>query len=310
MDAAPGDFVFFCADKLDTVRKTLGNLRLDVADMLGLRDKSKYAFLFVTDFPQFEYSEEEKRWISTHHPFTMPYPEDVQYLLTDPGKVRAQAYDVVLNGIELGSGSIRIHRQDIQKVMFEALGFSEEEIEERFGFMVNAFRYGTPPHGGFAFGLDRFVMLMVGADSIRDVIAFPKVKDASCPMTEAPQPVDAEQLHVLGLDNPIGVCVGNKLKKNAKKHATDVEVVANLARLEFSAEEMAGLQEELERIIAFADKLSAAPTTGVDATAHIIPMKNVFRDDVVEDEFTAEELLAAATTKHGGYIVVPRVVED
>ena len=310
MDAAPGDFVFFCADKLDTVRKTLGNLRLDVADMLGLRDKSKYAFLFVTDFPQFEYSEEEKRWISTHHPFTMPYPEDVQYLLTDPGKVRAQAYDVVLNGIELGSGSIRIHRQDIQKVMFEALGFSDEEIEERFGFMVNAFRYGTPPHGGFAFGLDRFVMLMVGADSIRDVIAFPKVKDASCPMTEAPQPVDAEQLHVLGLDNPIGVGVGNKLKKDAKQHATDVEVVANLARLEFSAEEKSGLQEEMERIIAFADKLSTAPTIGVDATAHIIPIKNVFRDDVVEDEFTAEELLAAAASKHDGYIVVPRVVED
>lgn len=310
MDAAPGDFVFFCADKLDTVRKTLGNLRLDVADMLGLRDKSKYAFLFVTDFPQFEYSEEEKRWISTHHPFTMPYPEDVQYLLTDPGKVRAQAYDVVLNGIELGSGSIRIHRQDIQKLMFEALGFSDEEIEERFGFMVNAFRYGTPPHGGFAFGLDRFVMLMVGADSIRDVIAFPKVKDASCPMTEAPQPVDAEQLHVLGLDNPLGVSVGNKTTKNTKKYSTDVEAVANLARLEFSAEEMSGLQEEMERIIAFADKLSAAPTTGVDATAHIVPMKNVLRDDVVEDEFTAEELLAAATTKHGGYIVVPRVVED
>ena len=178
----------------------------------------------------------------------MPYPEDVQYLLTDPGKVRAQAYDVVLNGIELGSGSIRIHRQDIQKVMFEALGFSDEEIEERFGFMVNAFRYGTPPHGGFAFGLDRFVMLMVGADSIRDVIAFPKVKDASCPMTEAPQPVDAEQLHVLGLDNPLGVSVGNKTTKNTKKYSTDVEAVANLARLEFSAEEMSGLQEEKYRL--------------------------------------------------------------
>ena len=310
MDAVPGDFVFFCADKLNTVRKTLGSLRLDVADMLGLRDKSKYAFLFVTDFPQFEYSEEEKRWISTHHPFTMPYPEDVQYLLTDPGKVRAQAYDVVLNGVELGSGSIRIHRQDIQKVMFEALGFSDDEIEERFGFMVNAFRYGTPPHGGFAFGLDRFVMLMVGADSIRDVIAFPKVKDASCPMTEAPQPVDAEQLRVLGLDNSLGVSVGNKTTKSTRKYSTDVEAVANLARLEFSAEEMSGLQEEMECIIAFADKLSTAPTTGVDATAHIVPLKNVLRDDVVEDEFTAEELLAAATSKHGGYIVVPRVVED
>lgn len=194
--------------------------------------------------------------------------------------------------------------------MFEALGFSDDEIEERFGFMVNAFRYGTPPHGGFAFGLDRFVMLMVGADSIRDVIAFPKVKDASCPMTDAPQPVDAEQLHVLGLDNPLGANMGNKNTTGGKKYSTDVEAVANLARLEFSAEEMIGLQEEMNRIIAFADKLSSAPTMGVDVTAHIVPMKNVLRDDVVEDKFTAEELLAAATTTHDGYVVVPRVVED
>ncbi|MGN0452237.1 MAG: aspartate--tRNA ligase [Ruminococcus sp.] len=310
MDAEPGDFVLFCADKLDTVRKTLGGLRLDIADMLGLRDKNKYSFLFVTDFPQFEYSEVEKRWISTHHPFTMPYPEDVQYLLTDPGKVRAQAYDVVLNGIELGSGSIRIHRQDVQKIMFEALGFSDEEIEERFGFMVNAFRYGTPPHGGFAFGLDRFVMLMVGADSIRDVIAFPKIKDASCPMTEAPQPVDKEQLSVLGLDKLLGSNNENKAAKSEKKYKTDVEAVAKLAYLEFSAEEMSELEEEMDRIIAFADKLSTADTSGVEAMAHIVPMKNVLRDDVAEDEFTAEDLLAAAAAKHDGYIVVPRVVED
>lgn len=309
-NAEPGDFVLFCADKLSTVRRTLGNLRLDIADMLGLRDKDKYEFLFVTDFPQFEYSEEEKRWISTHHPFTMPYPEDVQYLLTDPGKVRAQAYDVVLNGIELGSGSIRIHRQDIQKLMFEALGFNDEEIEERFGFMVNAFRYGTPPHGGFAFGLDRFVMLMVGADSIRDVIAFPKIKDASCPMTEAPQPVDAEQLHVLGLDSPLGVGTKNKATTEAKKHSTDVEAVANLAHLEFSQEEMNGLGEEMDRIIAFADKLNSADTTGIEANPYIVPMKNVFREDIVEDNFTTDELLAAAPTTYGKYIVVPRVVED
>ena len=309
MEAVPGDFVLFCADKLDTVRRTLGNLRLNVADMLGLRDNSKYAFLFVTDFPQFEYSEEEKRWISTHHPFTMPYPEDVQYLLTDPGKVRAQAYDVVLNGTELGSGSIRIHRQDVQKLMFEALGFSDEQIEDRFGFMVNAFRYGTPPHGGFAFGLDRFVMLMVGADSIRDIIAFPKIKDASCPMTDAPQPVDEEQLHVLGLDVPL---TGEENKKavKEKKHTIDVEAVANLAHLEFSREEMKGLAKEMEQIIEFADRLSAADTTGVDANAYIVPMKNVFRKDCAEDNFTAEELLKAAPTKNGGYIVVPRVVEE
>ena len=310
MDAMPGDFILFCADKLDIVRKTLGNLRLDIADMLGLRDKNKYAFLFVTDFPQFEYSEEEKRWVSTHHPFTMPYPEDVQYLLTEPGRVRAQAYDVVLNGIELGSGSIRIHRQDVQKIMFEALGFSDEEIEERFGFMVNAFRYGTPPHGGFAFGLDRFVMLMVGADSIRDVIAFPKIKDASCPMTDAPQPVDAEQLHVLGLDSPIRGNGTEPALKSKTKYDTDVEAIATLARLSFSSQEMSGLEEEMNRIIEFADKLSTVDTTGIDAEEHIVPMKNVFREDIVESEFTAEELLKAAGAKHDGYIVVPRAFEE
>ncbi len=309
MGAVPGDFVLFCADKLDIVRRTLGSLRLDVADMLGLRDKNKYAFLFVTDFPQFEYSEEEKRWMSTHHPFTMPYQEDVQYLLTQPGRVRAQAYDVVLNGIELGSGSIRIHRQDIQKLMFEALGFSDEEIEDRFGFMVNAFRYGTPPHGGFAFGLDRFVMLMVGADSIRDVIAFPKIKDASCPMTDAPQRVDAEQLHILGLDAPI-IAEGESQKVKNKKNTYDVKTVANLARLEFTLDEMSELEEEMSGIIEFADKLSTADTTGIDAVAHIVPVKNVFRDDVAEDNFTQDELLAAAPKIHDGYIVVPRVVGE
>ena len=309
--AEPGDFILFCADKLSVVRKTLGSLRLDVADMLGLRDKNKYSFLFVTDFPQFEYSEEEKRWVSTHHPFTMPYPEDVQYLLTDPGKVRAQAYDVVLNGIELGSGSIRIHRQDVQKTMFEALGFSDEEIEERFGFMVNAFKYGTPPHGGFAFGLDRFVMLMVGADSIRDVIAFPKIKDASCPKTDAPQPVDVEQLSVLGLDKlSLSEGVGVVADIDKKAHGIDVAAVANLARLEFSDDEMKTLETEMNGIIAFADKLSMADTSGVDITAHVVEMSNVFREDVIENDFMVDELLSAAKTKADGFITVPRVVEE
>ncbi len=164
MDAAPGDFILFSADKLATVRKVLGGLRLKLADHLNLR-RDEWNILFVTDFPQFEYSEEEERWVSTHHPFTMPYPEDVQYLLSDPGRVRAQAFDVVLNGIELGSGSVRIHQREVQNLMFEALGFSQEQIDERFGFMVNAFRYGTPPHAGFAFGLDRFVMQLTKAAS-------------------------------------------------------------------------------------------------------------------------------------------------
>ena len=201
--AKPGDFILFCADKLDVVRRTLGGLRLDLGDMLGLRRKNDYKFLFVIDFPQFEYSEAEERYVATHHPFTMPYPEDLQYLTTDPGRVRAQAYDVVLNGIELGSGSIRIHDRHVQEKMFEALGFDKKTIDERFGFMVNAFRYGTPPHGGFAFGLDRFVMLMVGADSLRDIIAFPKIKDASCPLTGAADFVDKAQLDVLGLTEAV-----------------------------------------------------------------------------------------------------------
>ena len=187
-DAGPGDFILFCADSLSVVRKTLGGLRIRIADMLNLRKKDEYKFLFVTDFPQFEFSEEENRYVATHHPFTMPYPEDLDYLFTDPSRVRAQAYDVVLNGIEIGSGSIRIHRSDVQQMMFKALGFTPEEIKERFGFMIDAFRYGTPPHGGFAFGHDRLVMLMAGADSVREVIAFPKLRDASCPLTSAPVP--------------------------------------------------------------------------------------------------------------------------
>ena len=199
VEAAPGDFILFCADGLPTVRRTLGGLRLDLAGMLSLRRKGDFCFLIVTDFPQFEYSEEEGRYVATHHTFTMPYPEDVQYLCSEPGRVRAQAYDVVLNGGELGSGSMRIHRPDIQEKMFEALGFSEAETKERFGFLVDAFRYGTPPHGGFAFGLDRLVMLLLGARSLREVVAFPKLGDASCPLTGAPGMVDPSQLEALGL---------------------------------------------------------------------------------------------------------------
>ncbi len=309
MGAVPGDFVLFSADTLSTVRRVLGSLRLDVAEILGLRDKKKFSFLFVTDFPQFEYSEEEKRYVSTHHPFTMPYPEDLQYLFTDPAKVRAQAYDVVLNGIELGSGSIRIHRQDIQEKMFEALGFDKEQIEKRFGFMVNAFRYGTPPHGGFAFGLDRLVMLLLGADSLRDVIAFPKIKDASCPMTDAPTPVDPEQLAVLGLDKLWEAGTDGTGEKKEKVPQIDVAAVAGLARLSFSAEEMQSLQADMKNIIAFANQLSQADTTGAAAAEHIVPMENVFRPDEAEHLFDREELLAAAKTKEDGYITVPRVVE-
>ncbi len=162
----PGDFILFCADKPAAVCRILGNLRLDLGDLLKLRPKDRFAFVVVTDFPLFEYSEEEGRYVAAHHPFTMPYPEDIPRMRTDPASVRAQAYDIVLNGVELGSGSIRIHRPDIQQLMFEVLGFTEDEIRERFGFLINAFRYGTPPHGGFAFGLDRLVMFACGARTL------------------------------------------------------------------------------------------------------------------------------------------------
>ncbi|MFI3312732.1 MAG: aspartate--tRNA ligase [Eubacteriales bacterium] len=310
VDAKPGDFILFCADKLDMVRRTLGGLRLDLGDMLGLRDKNKFKILFVLDFPQFEWSEEENRFLAMHHPFTMPYPEDVQYLFSDPAKVRAQAYDVVLNGIELGSGSIRIHDKDIQSTMFEALGFSPEETQERFGFMVNAFQYGTPPHGGFAFGLDRLVMLMVGGDSLRDVIAFPKVRDASCPMTDAPNLVDAEQLAVLNLGSAIdGTAQAAAKAKKKKSNATiDVDNVANLARLSLSKEESISMAEELSAIIDFANQLSAADIGDVPITAHVVPMENVFRADVVENSENRAELLQNAKTTADGYITVPKVV--
>ena len=310
VDAHPGDFILFCADKLATVRKVLGALRLDIGDLLGLRDKNVYKFLFVTDFPQFEWSDEEKRWVATHHPFTMPYPEDVQYLLTDQGRVRAQAYDVVLNGIERGSGSIRIHDQQVQKIMFEALGFSDDEIQDRFGFMVNAFRYGTPPHGGFAFGLDRLVMILCGADSLRDVIAFPKVKDASCPMTSAPAAVSTEQLEVLGLlEGFKQEHIASQKQKRQNAGLIDIENVANLARLSLTDEEKRRLPDEMGDIIAFANQLAAIDTEGVPITAHVVPLRNVFREDIPAENFTREQMLFNAPTTDGVYMTVPKTVE-
>jgi aspartate--tRNA ligase len=200
MEAKPGDLLLFVADKNSVIFASLGALRCEIASQLGLLKKDEFKFLWVTDFPLLEWSEEDERFKAVHHPFTMPLDEDLQYLDTDPGRVRAKAYDIVLNGTELGGGSVRIHQADIQKKMFEILGLSEETARERFGYLLEAFKYGVPPHAGLAYGLDRVVMLMVGADSIRDVIAFPKVKDASCLMTEAPDRVDEEQLKELHIE--------------------------------------------------------------------------------------------------------------
>ncbi len=309
MDAKPGDFLLFCADRLNVVRKTLGALRIDLAEKFGLRKKDEFKMLIVTDFPQFEYSEEEDRFMAMHHPFTMPYEEDLQYLFSDPGRVRAQAYDIVLNGVELGSGSVRIFNKDVQQQMFLALGFNEEEIEERFGFMVNAFKYGTPPHAGFAFGLDRLVMLMVGAQSLRDVIAFPKVKDASCVMTEAPSFVDAEQLEVLELAFGSASEETNAKSQKKKEKKIDVENVAHLARLTLTDEEKKSMPAEMEAIIDFANRLSEIDTTDVEITAHVIPLENVLRQDTVGEKGDREELLSNAATKFEGYITVPKVIE-
>ena len=200
MEAKPGDLLLFVADKNSVVFASLGALRCEIASQLGLLKKDEFKFLWVTDFPLLEWSEEDERFKAVHHPFTMPVDEDLQYLDTDPGRVRAKAYDIVLNGTELGGGSVRIHQADIQRKMFDILGLSEETARERFGYLLEAFKYGVPPHAGLAYGLDRVVMLMVGADSIRDVIAFPKVKDASCLMTEAPDRVDEEQLKELHIE--------------------------------------------------------------------------------------------------------------
>ncbi|MEY8394534.1 aspartate--tRNA ligase [Lachnospiraceae bacterium 45-P1] len=197
MDGKPGDLLFFAADKDKVVFDVLGNLRLELARQLNLLKKDDFKFLWVTEFPLLEYSEEEKRYVAMHHPFTMPMDEDLPLLDTNPGAVRAKAYDIVLNGTELGGGSVRIHQSDIQSKMFDVLGFTEERANEQFGFLLDAFKYGVPPHAGLAYGLDRVVMLMVGADSIRDVIAFPKVKDASCLMMEAPAEVEGKQLEEL-----------------------------------------------------------------------------------------------------------------
>ena len=199
MEGENGDLLLFAADKNKVVWDVLGNLRLELARQMDLLDKSEYKFIWITEFPLLEWSEEENRYTAMHHPFTMPMEEDLQYIDSDPGRVRAKAYDIVLNGNEIGGGSVRIFNPEIQSKMFEVLGFTPERAQEQFGFLLTAFKYGVPPHAGLAYGLDRLVMLMAKQDSIRDVIAFPKVKDASDLMTEAPTPVDQKQLDELGL---------------------------------------------------------------------------------------------------------------
>ena len=199
LEGKPGDLLLFAADKNSLVYMVLGALRLEMAKQMGLLKKDEYKFLWITDFPLLEFSEEENRYVAMHHPFTMPVEEDLPLLDTDPGKVRAKAYDITLNGVEIGGGSVRIYQSDVQEKMFEVLGFTKESAYERFGFLLQAFQYGVPPHAGLAYGLDRLVMLMAQEENIRDVIAFPKVKDASCLMSGAPDVVEEKQLTELGI---------------------------------------------------------------------------------------------------------------
>lgn len=301
--AKAGDFILFCADKLPTVRRTLGGLRLDIAELLKL-PRGGYSFLFVTDFPEFEYSEEEGRYLAMHHPFTMPYEEDIPFLLTQPERVRAQAYDVVLNGVELGSGSIRIHRQEVQQKMFEALGFSQEKIQEQFGFLVEAFRYGVPPHGGFAFGLDRLAMLLLGAPSLREVIAFPKLKDASCPLTSAPAPAEQGQLALLGIGLDGEARTGREQRARAP-----LENTAGLAKLSLEAGERAEMEQALEEMLRFAGRLAQIDTGDVAPTAHVLPVQNVFRRDERGGGLSAEEVSGNAPAWVEGCFLVPQVIE-
>jgi len=199
MEAKTGDLILFVADSPSVVHNALGNLRVHIAWKLGLVDTEVFSFTWITNFPMFEYSDKEKRLIATHHPFTSPMEEDISLLKTDPGKVRARAYDLVLNGSEIGGGSIRIHKQDVQTMIFKALGLTDEEARAKFGFLLDALEYGTPPHGGIAFGLDRIIMIMTGAESIRDTMAFPKTQKATCLLTDAPSRVGIEQLMELSL---------------------------------------------------------------------------------------------------------------
>ncbi|MFN7329639.1 MAG: amino acid--tRNA ligase-related protein, partial [Bacteroidota bacterium] len=198
-NADAGDLILILAGETDKTRKALGELRLHVANQLGLRDKNKFAPLWVVDFPLLEWKEETNRWHAMHHPFTSPKPEDMPLLDSDPGKVRANAYDMVLNGTEIGGGSIRIHDRTTQQLMFSKLGFSEEEAKKQFGFLMDAFEYGAPPHGGIAFGFDRLCSLFGGADSIRDFIAFPKNNAGRDMMIDTPSTISQEQLDELGI---------------------------------------------------------------------------------------------------------------
>lgn len=306
LQAKAGDLIIFSADEKEKALSILGNLRLEIGDILGLRDFENLAFAIITDFPLLEWSKDENRYIAMHHPFTMPNDEDFDKLETDPGAIRAKSYDVVLNGVELGSGSIRIHQEEVQRRVFELLGFSHEESKLRFGFMLKAFRYGTPPHGGFAFGLDRLVMLLLGKKSIREVIAFPKLRDASSAMMASPSKISIEQL----MDLDLNVALQEIVEEEKPTRMTDetLTYVAELARLNIEEDERNEMAKTLEDIIAFADQLADVEMGDVDPLAYIIENKNVFREDKLKESLSVKDVLKNAPDQQEDYFYVQQSI--
>ena len=305
-DAKAGDLIIFCAEPHKQARVILGSLRLEIGEMLGLRKKDDYAFVIITEFPQFEYDSEAKRYVAMHHPFTHPVDEDIELFDTAPEKMRAKAYDVVLNGIELGSGSIRIHDHKLQAKMFQMLGFTDEQIESRFGFMLKAFDYGVPPHGGFAFGLDRLVMMLVGASSIREVIAFPKMRDGSCAMMDAPSKVDQVQLEELSL------FLTSAMEFEKRKETLDlsvIEYVSELAKIELSPFEKEIYAKDLNDVIAFADAISNIDVSTYEPLNYVGGGENVLREDEVKHSLSPQNVLQNAPSQYENCFFVPKTVE-
>ena len=305
MGAENGDFLLFCADGLETARRVLSGLRVKCAELMGLIDKADYQFALVTDFPMFEYKKDENRFAAMHHPFTMPFLEDIELMFDDATKprVRSQAYDVVLNGVELGSGSVRIHRNDIQSKVFHALGFSKEDAREKFGFLLDAFRFGTPPHAGFAFGVDRLCMLLCGANSLRDVIAFPKTKDARCPLTGAPDYVDAAQLEALRLG--VSAAEEGKAEHARAMSRETVKNTALLSMLTLSPDEERRMDQEFASIVDFAGELAGLQREAPGKAR--VPYENVnLRPDEPGGCLAIDEVLMNAKTVAGRLITVPK----
>ncbi len=311
MGVEPGDMLIFSADSVDMTYRVLGGLRLYIADKLGLRKKDEFKFNIIIDFPQFEWSDEHGKYDAMHHPFTMPKIEDLEYLDTDLSKVRAQAYDFVLNGVELGSGSIRIYDRDLQEKMFQVIGLSDEEINSRFSHILEAFKYGTPPHGGFAFGLDRLVMLMAKEDSIREVIAFPKNREAECLLTEAPSKVADIQLEELGLItvDEEGNYITGMHESIEKKAEISLENLADMSMLNIDESSKVIFKNYIDMMKETTEELRRLDLSNYEETVNIFPIENSFRKDEVKKEFTREELLEGVPS-YEGYVLVPTIIEE